>query len=59
MAGAEAGKHTRTAPTSDQIQLNNERHVEAICRRHLDRGFKSPKVADAGFRNNVLSAFDA
>ncbi|PWY64607.1 UDP-Glycosyltransferase/glycogen phosphorylase [Aspergillus eucalypticola CBS 122712] len=44
--------------TANQIQLKNEEHVEAICRRHLDRGFKSPKVADTAFRERVLSAFE-
>ncbi|GJP91490.1 hypothetical protein AnigIFM59636_005900 [Aspergillus niger] len=50
---------TSATPTVSQIHLKNEEHLEAICRRHLDRGFKSPRISDAGFRERVLSAFDA
>ncbi|GLA11365.1 hypothetical protein AnigIFM62618_003660 [Aspergillus niger] len=50
---------TSATPTVSQIHLKNEEHLEAICRRHLDRGFKSPRITDTGFRKMVLSAFDA
>ncbi|PYH33479.1 UDP-Glycosyltransferase/glycogen phosphorylase [Aspergillus neoniger CBS 115656] len=57
-ADAETRTGSSATPTANQIQLKNEEHVEAICRRHLDRGFKSPKVADTAFRERVLSAFE-
>ncbi|RAK84615.1 UDP-Glycosyltransferase/glycogen phosphorylase [Aspergillus costaricaensis CBS 115574] len=57
-ADAEVRTGSSVTPTANQIQLKNEEHVEAICRRHLDRGFKSPKVADTAFRERVLSAFE-
>ncbi|RAH60400.1 UDP-Glycosyltransferase/glycogen phosphorylase [Aspergillus piperis CBS 112811] len=57
-ADAEARTGSSATPTANQIQLKNEEHVEAICRRHLDRGFKSPKVADTAFRERILSAFE-
>ncbi|KAB8078703.1 hypothetical protein BDV29DRAFT_152590 [Aspergillus leporis] len=40
-----------------QVQSRDERHVEAICRRHLERGLKNPKVQDPGFKEMVRSRF--
>ncbi|GLA42087.1 hypothetical protein AnigIFM63309_010415 [Aspergillus niger] len=56
--GIEGRIGTSATPTVSQIHLKNEEHLEAICRRHLDRGFKSPRISDTGFREMVLSAFD-
>ncbi|RAH39670.1 uncharacterized protein BO95DRAFT_377510 [Aspergillus brunneoviolaceus CBS 621.78] len=45
--------------STNQIQLRNEEHVEAICRRHLDRGFRNDKIHNLEFRGNVVDVFES
>lgn len=45
--------------STNQIQLRNEEHVEAICRRHLDRGFRNDKIHNIEFRGNVVDVFES
>ncbi|OJK01896.1 hypothetical protein ASPACDRAFT_1865558 [Aspergillus aculeatus ATCC 16872] len=47
------------SPTTNQIELRNEEHVEAICRRHLDRGFRNDKIHNLEFRGNVVDVFES
>ncbi|OGM40930.1 hypothetical protein ABOM_010323 [Aspergillus bombycis] len=40
-----------------QIQARDEEHIEAICRRHLDRGFKNPMLKNPDFRRLVINKY--
>ncbi|KAE8371818.1 hypothetical protein BDV26DRAFT_298431 [Aspergillus bertholletiae] len=42
-----------------QVQARDEEHAEAICRRHLDRGFMSPRLQDSGFRQLVVDRYQS
>ncbi|KAB8258746.1 hypothetical protein BDV32DRAFT_139333 [Aspergillus pseudonomiae] len=37
----------------------DEEHAEAICRRHLDRGFKSPMLKNPDFRRLVINKYQS
>ncbi|PYH81120.1 UDP-Glycosyltransferase/glycogen phosphorylase [Aspergillus uvarum CBS 121591] len=58
-----AGQAKRDSPegssAANQIQLRNEEHVEAICRRHLDRGFRNDKIHNLEFRGNVVDVYES
>ncbi|PYI00854.1 hypothetical protein BO78DRAFT_329077, partial [Aspergillus sclerotiicarbonarius CBS 121057] len=47
------------ASNASQIQARDDEHVQAICRRHLERGYKSPKLKHPEFRKMVLDRFQA
>ncbi|OOF93546.1 glycosyltransferase family 1 protein [Aspergillus carbonarius ITEM 5010] len=51
------GASSSRASNANQIQARDDEHVQAICRRHLERGYKSPKLRHPEFRKMVLDRF--
>ncbi|RAK96845.1 glycosyltransferase [Aspergillus ibericus CBS 121593] len=54
--GKRVPSSSRTSHAS-QIQVRDEEHVQAICRRHLERGYQSPKRRHAEFREMVRDRY--
>ncbi|PWY90414.1 UDP-Glycosyltransferase/glycogen phosphorylase [Aspergillus sclerotioniger CBS 115572] len=57
------GQTAKNGPPSSrsnasQIQARDDEHVQAICRRHLERGYKSPKLRHPEFKKMVLDRFN-
>ncbi|KAB8206676.1 UDP-Glycosyltransferase/glycogen phosphorylase [Aspergillus parasiticus] len=44
---------------TSRIQARDEEHAEAICRRHLDRGFRSPRLKCPDFRKLVIDKYQS
>ncbi|KAE8370947.1 UDP-Glycosyltransferase/glycogen phosphorylase [Aspergillus caelatus] len=51
------GKALPSSVNTSQIKARDEEHAEAICRRHLDRGFKSPVLKCLDFRRLVVDRY--
>ncbi|KAE8332618.1 glycosyltransferase family 1 protein [Aspergillus sergii] len=52
-------KELPSSVQSSRIQARDEEHAEAICRRHLDRGFRSPRLKCPDFRKLVIDKYQS
>ncbi|PIG88584.1 hypothetical protein AARAC_000957 [Aspergillus arachidicola] len=52
-------KELPSSVQTSRIQARDEEHAEAICRRHLDRGFRSPRLKCPDFRKLVIDKYQS
>ncbi|OOO07676.1 glycosyl transferase family 28 [Aspergillus oryzae] len=52
-------KELPSSVQTSRIQARDEEHAEAICRRHLDRGFRSPRLKCLDFRKLVIDKYQS
>ncbi|KAB8226440.1 hypothetical protein BDV33DRAFT_197439 [Aspergillus novoparasiticus] len=52
-------KELPSSVKTSRIQARDEEYAEAICRRHLDRGFRSPRLKCPDFRKLVIDKYQS